>query len=90
MRFIDRFALWRFVYSQVSVGSTSLCSARRKCYGALGGGFLTERYHEATEPPSPLPNRSLTKYRLIVDELGGWGALQALLRCAVLAQVLAR
>ena len=33
-----------------------------------------------SDPPAqPLANRSLTKYRLIVDEFGGWDALQQLL-----------
>ena len=46
-------------------------------YGALAGGFLSNRYLGAS-PPGDM-NRSLTKYRLIVEEMGGWDALQSLL-----------
>jgi aryl-alcohol dehydrogenase-like predicted oxidoreductase len=55
------------------------------CYGTLGGGLLTERYLGAPDPEPPLANRSLVKYRLILEELGGWGALQTILR--VLAEI---
>jgi aryl-alcohol dehydrogenase-like predicted oxidoreductase len=51
------------------------------CYGTLAGGFLTERYLGAKEPHEPLENRSLTKYKLIIDEFGGWGLFQKLLVC---------
>ncbi len=56
------------------------------CYGTLAGGFLTDRWLGRPDPVPAgtdhraLPTRSLTKYRLIVDELGGWDALQGLLR----------
>lgn len=46
-------------------------------YGVLAGGFLTGRY--LGEPPPANMNRSLQKYRLIIDEAGGWPALQTLL-----------
>ena len=46
-------------------------------YGALAGGFLSNRYLGAA--PLGSLNRSLTKYRLIIDEAGGWPRLQALL-----------
>ena len=46
-------------------------------YGALAGGYLSDRY--VGRPPPDNPNRSLTKYRLIIDDAGGWDALQALL-----------
>ena len=49
------------------------------CYGALAGGFLSERWLGVPDPPAPLDNRSLVKYRLIVDEFGGWSRFQALL-----------
>ena len=48
-------------------------------YGALAGGFLTSRWLERPDPGLDPGNRSLTKYRLIIDELGGWGAFQRLL-----------
>lgn len=51
------------------------------CYGALAGGFLSERWLDAPDPPSEsLENRSLVKYRLIIDEFGGWPLFQRLLR----------
>ena len=49
------------------------------CYGALAGGFLSERWLGVSDPPAPLDNRSLVKYRLIIDEFGGWERFQALL-----------
>ncbi len=49
------------------------------CYGALAGGFLSNRYVGASDPPPPLDNRSLVKYRLIIDEFGGWDRFQQLL-----------
>ena len=58
------------------------------CYGALAGGFLSERYLGQPEPAGALDNRSLVKYRLIIDEFGGWDRFQALL--TVLGQVAAR
>jgi aryl-alcohol dehydrogenase-like predicted oxidoreductase len=49
-------------------------------YGALAGGFLSDRWLGQPAPREPLENRSLIKYRLIIDECGGWDYLQALLR----------
>jgi len=49
------------------------------CYGTLAGGFLTERYLGVKEPHEPLENWSLTKYKLIIDEFGGWDLFQNLL-----------
>lgn len=50
------------------------------CYGALAGGFLSERWLDVPEPADSLENRSLVKYRLIIDEFGGWPLFQRLLR----------
>jgi aryl-alcohol dehydrogenase-like predicted oxidoreductase len=50
------------------------------CYGTLAGGFLSDKWLGAPEPVADLPNRSLTKYRLIIEECGGWDAFQGLLR----------
>ncbi len=47
-------------------------------YGALAGGLLSERWL-GVEAPGSAENRSQTKYRLVVEEVGGWQALQALL-----------
>lgn len=49
------------------------------CYGTLAGGFLSSRYQGRAEPKEPLENRSLVKYKLIIDDVGGWDALQNLL-----------
>ncbi|MBC7893943.1 MAG: aldo/keto reductase [Cytophagaceae bacterium] len=49
------------------------------CYGALAGGFMHERWLGAAEPAEPLENRSLVKYKLIIDECGGWARFQSLL-----------
>ena len=46
------------------------------CYGATAGGFLSSRYVGAAKPTELLENRSLTKYRLIIDECGGWERYQ--------------
>jgi aryl-alcohol dehydrogenase-like predicted oxidoreductase len=49
-------------------------------YGAVAGGFLSRRYLGTRPPAEPLENRSLVKYRLIIDEFGGWDQFQTLLR----------
>lgn len=49
------------------------------CYGTLAGGFLSDRYLNAPDPAETPGNRSLVKYRLIIDEYGGWTPYQALL-----------
>jgi aryl-alcohol dehydrogenase-like predicted oxidoreductase len=48
-------------------------------YGSLAGGFLTERFVGAPPPPDD-ENRSQTKYRLVIEEAGGWDVYQELLR----------
>lgn len=48
------------------------------CYGTLAGGFLSGRWLGLAEP-ADLPNRSLVKYRLVIDELGGWAVFQRIL-----------
>jgi len=50
------------------------------CYGALAGGFMHRRWLGAPEPKEPLENRSLVKYKLIIDDCGGWTRFQELLR----------
>jgi aryl-alcohol dehydrogenase-like predicted oxidoreductase len=69
----------------------ALCAAhgvRLLCYGTVAGGFLSERWLGTAEPTGALANRSLVKYKLIIDDAGGWDWLQALL--ARLAAVAAR
>jgi len=50
-------------------------------YGALAGGFISERYVNVPEPTQYQieSNRSLVKYKLIIDDLGGWDNFQHLL-----------
>ncbi len=63
-------------------GMVDLCAGHDVgllCYGALAGGFLTARWLGEPEPEAPLENRSLTKYKLIIDEFGGWALFQELL-----------
>ncbi len=50
------------------------------CYGTVAGGFLSDRWLGSAEPSEPLENRSLTKYKLIIDDIGGWDFFQALLQ----------
>lgn len=49
------------------------------CYGTLAGGFLTETWLGRADPGFAFDNRSLVKYRLIIDEFGPWALFQALL-----------
>ncbi|SDR60146.1 Predicted oxidoreductase [Rhizobiales bacterium GAS191] len=49
------------------------------CYGSVAGGFLGERWLGVAEPSWPLENRSLVKYKLIIDDFGGWPLFQELL-----------
>jgi aryl-alcohol dehydrogenase-like predicted oxidoreductase len=58
------------------------------CYGTVCGGFLSERWLGRPEPPLELSNRSLVKYKLIIDDFGGWDLFQKLL--VVLAKIAAK
>lgn len=58
------------------------------CYGSVAGGLISERWLGAKEPTEPLENRSLIKYKLIVDDWGGWSLFQELLN--VLSQIAKR
>jgi aryl-alcohol dehydrogenase-like predicted oxidoreductase len=49
------------------------------CNGTVAGGFLAERWLDRPAPADALTNRSLVKYRLIIDEFGGWPLFQELL-----------
>ena len=53
------------------------------CYGSVAGGFISARYLGLPEPEEPLPNRSLTKYKLIIEEIGSWELFQELLGALV-------
>lgn len=50
------------------------------CYGSLAGGFLTEKWLGMEDPGYHFENRSLIKYRLIIDEFGPWKLFQNLLQ----------
>jgi aryl-alcohol dehydrogenase-like predicted oxidoreductase len=50
------------------------------CYGSVAGGFLSDKWLGVAEPEMPLENRSLVKYKLIIDDFGGWDLFQELLR----------
>ncbi|MBD0415565.1 aldo/keto reductase [Oryzicola mucosus] len=49
------------------------------CYGTVAGGFLSDRWLSVPEPVGELENRSLVKYKLIIDDMGGWELFQTLL-----------
>jgi aryl-alcohol dehydrogenase-like predicted oxidoreductase len=49
------------------------------CYGTLAGGFLTENWLGKPDPGFAFENRSLVKYRLVIDEFGSWDLFQELL-----------
>ncbi len=67
----------------------ALCERSRMkllCYGTLAGGFFGERWLGAAEPAiESLANRSLVKYKLVIDDFGGWARFQSLL--ALLARI---
>jgi aryl-alcohol dehydrogenase-like predicted oxidoreductase len=50
------------------------------CYGSVAGGFLADRWLGKPEPMPPFANRSLAKYKPIIDDFGGWDLFQDLLR----------
>jgi aryl-alcohol dehydrogenase-like predicted oxidoreductase len=71
---------------------TGLCAQsgmQLLCYGTLAGGFLTSAWLGQGEPAlDSLSNRSLIKYKLVIDDFGGWALFQDLLQA--LAQVAER
>jgi aryl-alcohol dehydrogenase-like predicted oxidoreductase len=63
-------------------GMIDLCRSRNIafiCYGTVAGGFLSERWVGRREAGGGLTNRSLIKYKLIIDDFGGWDLFQELL-----------
>lgn len=63
-------------------GMVALCrdvGAQLLCYGSVAGGFMSERWLGEPEPVD-LTNRSLIKYKLIIEDFGGWALFQDLLR----------
>jgi len=82
-------------YSMIDDRPSRLMAAAAKehgvsllCYGSVGGGLFSERMLGVAELQPPFENRSLIKYKLIVDEFGGWDLFQDLLK--VLSIVAAR
>lgn len=76
---------------RVENGMVDLCAGhdiRLIAYGAIAGGFLSARWVGQPEPMGELSNRSLTKYKLVIDEFGGWSLFQELL--AALSKVARR
>jgi len=74
-----------------AAGLASQCARDRiglLCYGVVAGGFLSDRYLGEPDPVPPLENRSLVKYRLIIDEFGEWNCFQEML--AALGQIASR
>jgi aryl-alcohol dehydrogenase-like predicted oxidoreductase len=68
---------------RVNHGMREFCQTNRiflLCYGTVCGGFLSERWLGQPEPAVELGNRSLTKYKLVIDDFGGWESFQSLLR----------
>jgi aryl-alcohol dehydrogenase-like predicted oxidoreductase len=64
-------------------GMIDLCRNRDivlLCYGTVAGGFLSDRWVSRGEPGGELTNRSLIKYKLIIDDFGGWELFQGLLK----------
>jgi len=55
-------------------------SIKLLCYGTVAGGFLSEQWLNIQEPQPPFENRSLVKYKLMIDEFGGWDLFQSLLQ----------
>ena len=49
-------------------------------YGTVAGGFLGDQWLDRPEPTGALENRSLIKYKLIIDDFGGWELFQRVLR----------
>jgi aryl-alcohol dehydrogenase-like predicted oxidoreductase len=63
-------------------GMTAYCRLHNialLCYGTVCGGFLSERWLGKPAPPADLANRSLVKYKLIIEDFGGWSLFQELL-----------
>jgi aryl-alcohol dehydrogenase-like predicted oxidoreductase len=69
--------------SRPDQGMVSLCKERGiqlLCYGTLAGGLLSDTWLGQAEPTEPLANRSHTKYKLIIEDFGGWDLFQELLQ----------
>jgi aryl-alcohol dehydrogenase-like predicted oxidoreductase len=50
-------------------------------YGALAGGFLTNRWYNVDEPSMNGLTWMQMKYKRFIDQWGGWALFQSLLKC---------
>ena len=69
--------------SRPDQGLIALCQERGVqllCYGTLAGGLLSDTWLGQAEPTEPLANRSHTKYKLIIEDFGGWDLFLELLQ----------
>jgi aryl-alcohol dehydrogenase-like predicted oxidoreductase len=87
VRVVSHQVQYSLVDDRPNHGMAEFCKANGiwlLCYGTVCGGFMSERWlgkpAPAPESLARLENRSLIKYRLIIDEFGGWDAFQQLLR----------
>lgn len=80
------------LFDRRPAGSLATLAAARGfqflCYGSVLGGFLHERWLGKAEPQEPFENRSLVKYKLIIDEALGWDGFQDAL--ATVARIAAK
>lgn len=61
-------------------GSASQYNTHLLVYGVLAGGFLTDRWLGVPDPGFEFENRSPVKYRLVIEDFGGWSLFQKLLQ----------
>ncbi|MFN4100915.1 MAG: aldo/keto reductase [Pararhodobacter sp.] len=56
--------------------------AKVLCFGTVAGGFLSDKWLGVADPgeATELENRSLTKYKLIIEDIGGWDLFQEILQ----------
>ncbi|HWM71766.1 MAG TPA: aldo/keto reductase [Steroidobacteraceae bacterium] len=73
---------YSLVDDRPNIQMVEFCRARGielLCYGTVLGGFLSERWLGKPAPRGRLQNRSLVKYKLIIEDFGGWDLFQELL-----------
>lgn len=80
---------YSLVDDRPSIRMVEFCRANNialLCYGTVCGGFMSERWLGKPEPrAASLNNRSLVKYKLIIDDFGGWDLFQQLLEMLAVA-----
>jgi aryl-alcohol dehydrogenase-like predicted oxidoreductase len=73
---------YSLVDERANHGMVEYCRSQKislLCYGTVCGGFLSERWLNQPAPRADLANRSLAKYKLIIEDFGGWALFQELL-----------